>query len=499
MNNRIRKAISTTVVAIVIVIIVIAAGVGVYLATATSKATTTTTTTTTNLTTTTTGVPLSSTTTTSSTPTSSATSSASTCNTNQLVFCFPTIPKGSNATLSGNKTVTIGVMTDLTGELSSIGVGIGKATQLAAQDVNAWIKANDSSWSGAVTFQVDVMDYDLGSGTTKAQNDLSAFSSSGVSVVIGPLDSGTVGALYSTSQSDNIVMLSPSSTSVLLAGVSPYLYRTVPNDAFQGQADAREFYQNGVRQLIIVYTNQAYGSGLANATAARFSALGGTVSAKIPYDPTTTDFTSILTTLNSQYSSAVSSAGGNKSQVAIFAIGYQEIGTLLSQAQTQGYGNTLLNTSQPWYGSDGEAANSAFTNSTFASVSAEVRLPSTLYAPTNTTKTNSVCQAIDAMSAGGCSGYSLGAYDDVWLTAVATLQCGTYTGSCLSKAIGQVANESVGVTGPETLGSNHDRIAYAYDIFAVTTVSGTVQWVLAGNWTVTTDKVVWNPQYEPKY
>ncbi len=62
----------------------------------------------------------------------------------------------------------------------------------------------------------------------------------------------------------------------------------------------------------------------------------------------------------------------------------------------------------------------------------------------------------------------------------------------------QLANESVGTTGPLTLGSNHDRVAYAYDIYSVATVSGTVQWVLAGTWTVTSDTVAWN-SYRPSY
>jgi branched-chain amino acid transport system substrate-binding protein len=481
MNLRITKAISTIVVVVIVVIIVIAAGVGIYLATSTSKSSTTTSSTTS--TTSQTG--------TSSTSTSSSNSTQPvSCNVSGSTFCFPAKPKGSNASLSG--TVTIGVLTDETSALSSIGIPIGDATQIAIQDINNWLAG--TQWAGKVNFNVTVQDYALNSQT--ALSKLGTMQSQGIRVVVGPLNSGTAGAIYSTAASDNIVLISPSSTSVLLAGVSPYLYRTVPNDAFQGLADARMMYQNGVRNVIIVYTNQAYGSGLANSTSSRFKALGGNVTTMIPYTPSSTDFTSVLSLMASAWTTAVHNAGGNASAVAIQAIGYQDVGTLLLQAKTDD--PQLLNGTQPWYGTDGESDNPAFVNSTFASVSSQVRLPATLYSFTNTSATNTVCAEINAKAAGGCDGYSLGAYDDTWLAADSILQCGTYSGTCLSTAIPQVANESVGVTGPMTLGSNHDRIANAYQIWAIATVSGTVVWQLAGNWTVSSDTVTWNSN-KPKF
>jgi branched-chain amino acid transport system substrate-binding protein len=465
MRKRRIHAISTVAIVIVVVIIVVVAGVGAYYLATQTKTTSSTTS----------GV------------------SSSSCNTSQAVFCFPKIAKGSNATFSGNKTVTIGVLTETTDGLSAIGAQIGDAAQIAASNVNAWIKANDTSWSGSIYFKVAVENYAGLSSTAMTQ--LGTFQTEGITAVVGPLDSSTLGAIYSTAASDGIVLISPSSTAVTLSGVSPYVYRTVPNDGFQGLADAREMYQDGVRQLIIVYTNQAYGSGLANTTASRFTQLGGTVVAKIPYDPTTVDFTSTLASMNQEYQTAVSNAGGNKSEVAIQAIGYQEIGDMLTQAQSS-YPQ-LLNTTQPWYGTDGESDSPAFVNSTYSAVSAEVRLPATFYAPSNSSDSNLVCAATNALSATGCDPYSQAAYDSVWLAADSILRCGTTSGSCLSTSIGVVANESVGVTGPMTLGSDHDRVASSYDIYAVATVSGTVSWLLAGTWSYATDTVTWTSP--PKY
>jgi branched-chain amino acid transport system substrate-binding protein len=486
MNKSNHKAISTVAVVVVVIILIVAITVGVYFATVSTstKTTTSTTSSSSQMTTTSSSTSLTS---------SSTTPVSATCNVSQLTFCFPVIAKPANATLSNNASVTIGVLTDETSQLSSIGIRIGDAAQVAASAVNAWIAANDSSWAGSVHFNAVVDNYAL--NTQMALSDLSSFQTSGVSVIVGPLDSGTTGNVYSTAASDNIVLISPSSTAVTLAGISPYLFRTVPNDAFQGLADAREMYQDGVRHVIIVYIDTAYGSGLANATSARFTQIGGSVTAMVPYASTTTDFTTTLAQLNTEWSDAVSAAGGNASQVAIQAIGYQEVGTMLLQAQSS-YPQ-LLNTTQPWYGTDGESDSSAFTNSTFSTVSADVRLPSTFYSPTNTTATNLVCSQINAMSHTGCDPYSLGAYDDFWLAAESILHCGTSSGSCISKVLPSIANASVGVTGPETLGSNHDRVAFAYDIFAIATVSGSVMWILAGNWTTNADVVTWTSP--PKY
>jgi branched-chain amino acid transport system substrate-binding protein len=254
-------------------------------------------------------------------------------------------------------------------------------------------------------------------------------------------------------------------------------------------------YQEGVRQLIIVYRQDTYGSGLANATAARFTALGGTVVDKIPYDTATTDFSTVLSTMQSDWSKGVSAAGGNASKVAIQAVSFEELGTMLLQAKSSF--PSLLNTTQPWYGTDGEADDAVLTNSTYASIMNQIRLPSTLYIQTNTTRTNTICVTELAQTHSTCDAYSLGSYDDVWLLALSVLHCGTYSGACISKVLPEIANESVGVTGPLALQSNHDRIPVAYNVWTVVGTGSTANWIIAGTWTIANDTVAWTS--EPKH
>ena len=132
-----------------------------------------------------------------------------------------------------------------------------------------------TAYAGKVKFNVVVEDYAL--DATKAQNDMNTFKSDGISVVVGPLNSGTAQALLSFANSNQIVMISPSSTSNALAIPNDYLFRTAPTDIIQGKADAAMMWGDGVKAIIQVYRQDTYGSGLANFTPAAFTADGGIV------------------------------------------------------------------------------------------------------------------------------------------------------------------------------------------------------------------------------
>lgn len=390
---------------------------------------------------------------------------------------------GSSGGLSG--TINIGVMTDLSDGLTSEGLRVQAATQLAAQDINAWLQ--NTTWAGKVQFNVVVEDYAL--DNTKALNDLNSFQSQGISVVVGPLNSGSTGAILSQADSDQIVLISPSSTSPALSIPNDYLFRTAPNDVNQGAADARMMYQQGAQAIIIVYRDDTYGSGLANYTSARFTALGGTVADLIPYDPSTTNFLPVLQQLNTDYQSAVAQYGANS--VAIQAISFEELGPMLLQAQSN-Y-PSLLSTPQPWYGSDGEAGDSVLTNSTYATVMTQVRMPSTVFGYTNSSKTATICAEMAAKGPNlSCDSYGLSSYDDVWLAALSILDCGVNTGSCIQKVLPSVADSYFGVTGWTQLQPSGDRAYGDFQIWCVEPAgSSGSAWVLCGTWSQLSDTVTW--------
>lgn len=393
-----------------------------------------------------------------------------------------TITVTAGGGLSGN--IPIGVLTDLSGQLKSEGVRVAYAAQMAANDVDAMLRAAGNT---KVNFTVSIQDYAL--DNTKALAVMNTFKTAGIQVVVGPLNSGTAGAILQFADSNHIVLISPSSTSPALAIPNDYLFRTAPNDAAQGLADAREMAQQGVSAVIIVYRDDTYGAGLANATAARFTQLGGHVVDKIPYDTSTSDFTAVLTKMQSDYQSASSTYGAGK--VAIFAITFEEIGNMLLQANSNF--QTLLNTQQPWYGTDGQAEDTVLTgNSTVGPLMAKIRMDATLYSSFNSTKTQIFCNAFTSKYHQPCDSYVQGGYDDTWLAALSILAAGANSGPAIQQVLPYVANAFYGVTGWMALQPSGDRVpANGYDIWKVVLQNNTPTWILAGHWDQTSDKVTW--------
>src|SRR5579872_458824 len=383
--------------------------------------------------------------------------------------------------LSG--TINIGVLDDLTDGLSGEGIKINYTAYQAINDINSYLAT--TSYAGKVKFNVVLEDYAL--DATKAQNDMNTFKSDGISVVVGPLNSGAAQALLSFANSNQIVMISPSSTSNALAIPNDYLFRTAPTDIIQGKADAAMMWGNGVKAVIQVYRQDTYGSGLANFTAAAFSAAGGVVVDSIPYDTSTTNFVPILQTINTDWNAAIAKYGANAT--AIQLISFDEGATLIQQAGTN-Y-PALLKTAQPWYGVDGTEGEAVFTNSTVASDMQAVRLPSTVFGFTNSSKTQALCVKLLAAVHQSCDSYPLGAYDDIWIAALTILACGSNTGSCIQSTVASVADSYYGVTGWTDLNANGDRAVSDYLIYCITGPANNLAWTVCGSWSFQTNQVTW--------
>jgi len=426
---------------------------------------------------------------------SSATSTA-------YVTTTVTASNAKAAGLCNGQTVTIGALNDLSGGLSAQGKGDLAAEQLAIQDVNAFTKQSGCS----LTFALDNQDYKL--DTPTALSELTAMSAAGIQVVVGPLNSGAAAGILSYADSNHIVLISPSSTSQALAINNDYLFRTAPSDAAQGQADAKEILAAGAKAVIIVNRDDTYGDGLANATQAWLKVddpsivIGGPTK----YDTSTTDFTSIISTISSEYSSLSSQVGA--ANVAIYIVAFQEYGSILSQTNSQA--PNLLSTTLPWFGMDGIAQNTDLSNSStsVASLAAKVGVYSTLF---GVLSNSSAAQAfytriaatpsVEAAILGGGAYYTFEGYDDVWLAALSILDSGQNSGTAIQAIFSSVAGQFSGLTGLEALNAAGDRALFVgsgYQIWRVVpNGASSWEWILAGQWADATNSVTWTTGNAP--
>jgi len=81
-----------------------------------------------------------------------------------------------------------------------------------------------------------------------------------------------------------LAAVSPTSTSVSLSGISPWLFRVCPSDAASSRAAARFVLDSlGFRRATIMYRNDSYGRGWTSAFSQAYTAAGGTVLERNPH------------------------------------------------------------------------------------------------------------------------------------------------------------------------------------------------------------------------
>ena len=103
--------------------------------------------------------------------------------------------------------------------------------------------------------------------------------------VIGHFSSSVTLAAAPTYDENNLVLISPTSTSVELSGASDYVFRTVPSDRYAGNALVRYLLQNlQQRKAAVIYTSESsYSNSLRNVFKTEALSSGGDVVAEYDF------------------------------------------------------------------------------------------------------------------------------------------------------------------------------------------------------------------------
>jgi branched-chain amino acid transport system substrate-binding protein len=111
-----------------------------------------------------------------------------------------------------------------------------------------------------------------------------------VVAVVGPADSRSSresAPIFSDEDGGGkraLAAVSPTSTSISLTGLSPWLFRVCPSDAASSRAAARYVLDSlGLRKATIMFRNDSYGRGWSTAFTQAFSNGGGTVLERNPH------------------------------------------------------------------------------------------------------------------------------------------------------------------------------------------------------------------------
>ena len=192
--------------------------------------------------------------------------------------------------------VRIGFAGPMSGELANYGENAKAAVEIAVEEINAAGGINGRNLE--VVYEDDQC---AGPAAASVANKLTTVDK--VSAVVSPLCSGAALAAAPIYERAQVVQLSYCATSPLISDAGDFTFRAVPSDNFQAQKAANYLYEKvNKRKAAILFVNNDWGNGQANAFEKSFKEMGGQVVFKESFEQTSNDLRSSFTKI--KYSDA---------------------------------------------------------------------------------------------------------------------------------------------------------------------------------------------------
>lgn len=244
-----------------------------------------------------------------------------------VIFLIAGLIVPSTGVRAQDKPIKIGSLMAMSGALASYGPPINNGVLLAAKHIN--------EAGGVLEREIKIITRDSKTDPTSGVDAAKKLVDvDGVSAFVGALSSGvTLPVAESVSIPNEVVQITPSSTTPQLTGLEDddYVFRTVPSDALQGVIIGQLALDLGYEELSVVYVNNDYGKGLADAAGDWFEERGGEVLTKVPYEKG-----------KASYRGELQEATTQNPEVLVL-IGYPENGAnILRQAISGGYINEFI-------------------------------------------------------------------------------------------------------------------------------------------------------------
>lgn len=370
------------------------------------------------------------------------------------------------------RTVSVNGLFSLTGNWSSLGIASKAALEIASDDINKYLAAQNVHYSLKFNVLDTKLDVELAKTLfTQSRNE-------GTKFIIGPQSSAELAAIKPLSDGADIIVISQSSTAGSLAIPNDKIFRFCPPDKIEGAATAATIYAKGFKGLVTVSRDDAGNKGLQTATGAAFTAKGGQTVAVTPYPTTATNYAAIIASIKTSVSNLVTLYGADK--VGVYLASFDEGAEIFKLAA----GDAVLSNIK-WFGGDGAVLSAAFTNDP---VVADFAIKTGFFAPSFGLPTATEAQwkpiaaRIKAKTGAEPDAFALAVYDAAWTIAY-TLEAtnGTTTDIAnLKNKIVEQANLHVGVGGAEALDANGDRATGTFDYFGIVKEGPAYVWKLVG-------------------
>jgi branched-chain amino acid transport system substrate-binding protein len=306
--------------------------------------------------------------------------------------------------VGGDGVLTIGTLLPVTGDLAFLGPPEVAGARLAVEDINA---------AGGV-FGADVRLVEGDSGDTNqdiANPEVDRLLAEGVDSIHGAASSAVSKLVIDKITGAGVIHFSPANTSPDFTTYDDggLYFRTAPSDLLQGKVLADQVLAEGNETVAVLYRQESYGQGLADAFKENFEAAGGVVEPFTAYAVDTENFDAEV--------EAVVAADPD----AIVIIGFAESANILTTMHERGVGPT---SDKNVWGVDGNIGG----------IGAELSDPSIIAGMKGTepsvdlSSISDFTERLDGAYEGGVGGvfaYGAETYDSIIIVALAALVAGT--------------------------------------------------------------------------
>jgi len=323
---------------------------------------------------------------------------------------------------SGDAELVIGTILPVTGDLAFLGPAEVAGAELAVADINAA--------GGVFGTDVVLIQGDSGDTTTDTANvEVDRLLAEGADAIIGAASSAVSKTVIDKITGAGVIQFSPANTSPDFTTYDDngLYFRTAPSDLLQGRVLANAVLDQGNATASVLFRQESYGTGLADAFKANFEGAGGTIDEFIGYAVDTESFDAEV--------DSIVSAGSD----AVIVIGFAESANIVTTMHERGVGPT--SDTNVW-GVDGNA-----------SLNGELSDPTILNGMKQTIPSvdlGSISDFIDRLEEemGGPEETAYGAetYDSVVIVALAAAVAGSDGGKAIAEEINGVTKEGTKCT-----------------------------------------------------
>jgi branched-chain amino acid transport system substrate-binding protein len=352
------------------------------------------------------------------------------------------------------KDIDIGLLSTLTGDLSVHGTDIRIAAELAADDFNNHLETLGHDW------RINLVVEDTQTDPIIALEKLQSLNSKGIKIVLGPPTSAEVRNIKGYVDSNNILLVSPSSTSSSLA-IDDNIFRLISDDTKHSMVLAKLFHHNGVKAVIPMYRGDVWADGVYDKVGETFRELGGVYDEGIRYSPEATVFSTEVLVLSNKVTELLETY--DKSEIAVLLISFSEAVHIMNSVNQYDDLKQIR-----WFGSEGSSNDDLIANDpTSAKFSQDVLFITPQNTVSESSKFYYVRDAIQSTTGSAPNIYAYSAYDSVWIVGQSILQTGSTDVDVLVDALPNVAHYHSGSIGHIVLNEAGDLAIFNYELWTI--------------------------------